>query len=78
LGSALFPARYASNKNKIGGAFPLSPEKGGQQMPSYIYSSAEILMFRDRFSELKDTALKISLETAGFHARSLVASLVGG
>ncbi len=66
-GSALFPARYASNKNKIG-SFPLG--ETGAQVPTHVYSSAEIGMFTSRFLELTSQAHKIYIQTARFHYAS--------
>lgn len=62
-GSALFPARYSSSKNRIVG-LPTAQAQRGYQTPVYIYSSVEIGAIKDRFVELTDDAEKIWTETA--------------
>lgn len=49
IGLALLPPRYASNKHMLEKRdAPLPPK----ETPKYAYTSAEILFFRDRFSDM--------------------------
>jgi hypothetical protein len=65
VGSALFPARYATKKYKVG-IVELGPY--GSQVATYVYRAKEIGYFADRFSELEGRADDLVMQAAYWRA----------